>query len=43
VEDIIGYMARTSGAALAALGPENPNQGELLRQLFATGKAKVAK
>jgi hypothetical protein len=44
VEDIIGYMARTSGAALAAaLGPENPNRGELLRQLFATGKAKVAK
>ena len=44
VEDVIGHMARTSGAGLAAaLGPENPNRGELLRQLFATGKARIAK
>ena len=50
VEDVIGYMARTSGGpgtaaadVAAALGPENPNRGELLRQLFATGKARIAK
>jgi hypothetical protein len=48
VEDVIGYMARTRGGpgtadVAAALGPENPRRSELLRQLFATGRARIAK